>query len=48
MLEQAALKSVLKAGNALSEEEVISETVKSLNKEAEVDLFELPKLPETL
>lgn len=48
MLAQAALKSVLKTGNALNEEEVISKTVKSLNKETEVDLFELPKLPETL
>lgn len=48
MLAQAALKSVLKTGNALTEEEVISKTVKSLNNKAEVDLFELPKMPETL
>ncbi|XP_016661395.1 DNA repair protein complementing XP-G cells homolog isoform X2 [Acyrthosiphon pisum] len=46
MLEQAALKTVMNAGNALTEDEVISKTVDSLNKGAEIDLFELPKLQE--
>lgn len=44
MLEQAALKTVMNAGNALTEDEVISKTVGSLNKVAEIDLFELPKM----
>ncbi|KAL5237165.1 hypothetical protein ACI65C_004575 [Semiaphis heraclei] len=48
MLEQAALKTVMNAGNSLTEDEVISKTVGSLNKGAEIDLFELPKLPETI
>lgn len=48
MLEQAAIKTVLNSGNTPTEEEVISKTVKSLNKSTEVDLFELPKLPEIL
>lgn len=48
MLEQAALKTILDAKNALTEEEVIKKTVNSLNKEVETDLFELPTLPETL
>lgn len=48
MLEQAALKTVMNKGNILTEEEVISKTFKSLNKEEENDLFELPILPETL
>uniref|UniRef100_A0A2H8TPS1 DNA repair protein complementing XP-G cells n=1 Tax=Melanaphis sacchari TaxID=742174 RepID=A0A2H8TPS1_9HEMI len=45
MLEQAAIKTVINAGNALTEDEVISKTVSSLNKKAETDLFELPNLP---
>jgi len=48
MLEQAALKTVINAGNALSEDEVISKTVGHLNKRAETDLFELPNLPEPM
>ncbi|XP_060858120.1 DNA excision repair protein ERCC-5 isoform X1 [Metopolophium dirhodum] len=48
MLEQAALKTVMNAGNALTEDEVISKTVDSLNKGADIDLFELPKLPEPI
>ncbi|KAL4103452.1 hypothetical protein QTP88_018829 [Uroleucon formosanum] len=48
MLEQAALKTVMNAGNALTEDEVISKTVDSLNKGAEIDLFELPKLPKPI
>lgn len=48
MLEQAALKTVMNAGNALTEDEVISKTVDSLNKGAEIDLFELPKLPKPM
>lgn len=46
MLEQAAIKTVTNTGNAPTEEEVISKTVESLNKKTEIDLFELPKLPE--
>lgn len=48
MLEQAALKTVINAGNALSEDEVISKTVGRLNKRADIDLFELPNLPEPI
>ncbi|KAE9525179.1 hypothetical protein AGLY_014423 [Aphis glycines] len=48
MLEQAALKTVMNAENALSEDEVISKTVGRLNKGAETDLFELPNLPEPI
>lgn len=48
MLEQAALKTVMNAGNTPTEDEVISKTVNSLNKSDEIDLFELPKLPEVL
>jgi len=48
MLEQAALKTVMNAENALSEDEVISKTVGRLNKGAETDLFELPNLPEPM
>lgn len=48
MLEQAALKTVIDARNALTEEEVITKTVNSLNKGAETDLFELPTLPEPM
>lgn len=48
MLEQAAIKTVMNTGNVLTEEEVISKTVESLNKNTEIDLFELPKLPEVL
>lgn len=48
MLEQAALKTVMSTGNTPTEDEVISKTVKSLNKETEVDMFQLPKLPESL
>lgn len=48
MLEQAALKTVMNAGNALSEDEVISKTIGRLNKGAETDLFELPILPEPM
>ncbi|XP_022161036.1 DNA repair protein complementing XP-G cells homolog isoform X2 [Myzus persicae] len=48
MLEQAALKTVMNAQNALTEDEVISKTVSSLNKGAEIDLFELPKLAEPI
>lgn len=35
-------------GNTLTEDEVISKTVNSLNKETEIDLFELPKMPNSL
>jgi len=48
MLEQAALKTVMNSGNALTEDEVILKTVGSLNKGVEMDLFELPKLPEPM
>jgi len=48
MLEQAALKTVMNAGNSLTEDEVISKTIGSLNKVAEIDLFELPKLSEPM
>ncbi|XP_060847212.1 DNA excision repair protein ERCC-5 isoform X2 [Rhopalosiphum padi] len=48
MLEQAALKTVMNAGNALTEDEVISKTVGRLNKGSEIDLFELPNLPEPI
>lgn len=48
MLEQAALKTVMNPENTPTEEEVISKTVNSLNKETEIDMFQLPKLPESL
>lgn len=48
MLEQAALKTVMDTENTLTEDEVISKTVNSLNKETEIDLFELPKMPKSL
>lgn len=48
MLEQAALKTVMDTKNTMTEDEVISKTVNSLNKEVENDMFELPKLPEPL
>ncbi|XP_026821295.1 DNA repair protein complementing XP-G cells isoform X2 [Rhopalosiphum maidis] len=48
MLEQAALKTVMNAGNALTEDEVISKTVGRLNKGSEIDLFELPNLPKPI
>jgi len=48
MLEQAAIKTVMNTKNNPNEDEVISKTVNSLNKVTETDLFELPKLSETL
>lgn len=44
MLEQA----VTNPGSTLTVDEVISRTVRSMNKGEENDLFELPKLPESL
>lgn len=48
MLKQAALKTVMNTKNTLTEDEVISKTVSCLNKEVENDLFELPRLPESM
>jgi len=48
MLEQAALKTVMNPGSTPTEDEVISQTVNSLNKETAIDMFQLPKLPESL
>lgn len=48
MLEQAALKTVMDTKNTMNEDEVITKTFNSLNKEVENDMFELPKLSESL
>lgn len=48
ILEQAALKTVMNTGNTLTEDEVVAKTVNSLNKDTEIDLFELPKMPKSL
>jgi len=48
MLEQAAIQTVMNTGNTMTEDEVISKTVNSLNNVPENDLFELPKMPGVL